>query len=203
MKFIINGRTFDTARSSLSAVCRYQWKDKEGGPGFGEIRGEVRLFRAPDGAFFLHEHRTTKGGRGKPMVLDHAREVTPEEAVEWIEATGAAVRDSAGLPMPSERGLDYVSPRTLTPPEKRGLLGFPLPFGKRLGLANHKDGEEAAEVEGRVAARLMAVGGAMESLSRVLPEGMTVEQAEVTHPEVRKAATRLKDLLHRGDFWVR
>ncbi len=119
VKFILNGRSFDTATSSQVAISRgvdgprglhfvagpeksRQWLGYEDEEGAEQVRFEAILFRTAKGTFFVHDHRTIKFPKGKPVVLDDARELTPEEAVEWIVSTGAAVLDGTGLPLPDE-----------------------------------------------------------------------------------------------------
>lgn len=104
MKFIINGRTFDTATSTTVAVDRgINMPDYNNLPGDAEVRYENTLFRTTKGAFFVHEHSTeklVKGGR--PIVSDLAFAVSPHSAIEWIVNNQAMVLDDAGLPMPPE-----------------------------------------------------------------------------------------------------
>ncbi len=60
------------------------------------------LYRTAKGALFVHSHQTFKYQRGKPVVSDIAWNVTPEEAVEWIEKEQAFVVDDSDLPLPDE-----------------------------------------------------------------------------------------------------
>lgn len=106
VKFILNGRSFDTASSTPAAIVRGA-KDAESGieyhyPGAAQMRFELTLFRTAKGAFFLHDHTTVKYPKGKPVVSDTAMEYTPEKAVKWIVESGAAILDGAGLQLPDE-----------------------------------------------------------------------------------------------------
>ena len=104
MKFIINGRSFDTATSTTVAISRgvligpkaWAYQNAE------EVRYETVLYRTPNGRFWTHEHATLKLEKGKPVVTDEAEEVRPEEAVGWISREGAAILDANGLDMPEE-----------------------------------------------------------------------------------------------------
>ncbi len=103
MKFILNGRTFDTQTSHTRAISRGVREPMHyDPPGAQSIRYEDVLYRTAKGALFLHSHETFKYQRGKPVVSDSASEVTPEKAVEWIEREGAIVIDDSGLPLPGE-----------------------------------------------------------------------------------------------------
>lgn len=98
MKFILSGRTFDTAGSTKMAIARGIKQAPD-----GEMRFEHVLYRTAKGAIFVHEHSTQKvGGRGRPVVTDQARELSQAEAVSWIVETGAVVLDSSGLQLPDE-----------------------------------------------------------------------------------------------------
>ena len=105
MKFVINGRTFDTATASKVAISR----------GFvppsynnfhldSEVRYERVLYRTPKGALFVHSHETEKYVKGgKPITTDDAVEIkSPEAAVKWIVDEAAVVIDAKGLPLPDE-----------------------------------------------------------------------------------------------------
>ena len=105
MKFILNGRSFDTTTSSEVAISRgaytpEQWDGDY--PGAAQVRYERILFRTAKSAFFVHDHETVKYPKGKPVVSDEARELSLEEAIKWIESQGAAVIDASGLPLPDE-----------------------------------------------------------------------------------------------------
>lgn len=104
MKFVINGRTFDTASSTVVAIRRgISLPSYNNLVGDHECRYEIVLYRTAKGAFFQHDHSTykyVKGGR--PVTDDSAKEMTPEQAAEWIEDTGAVVHDGKGLPLPPE-----------------------------------------------------------------------------------------------------
>jgi len=104
MKFIINGRTFDTATASKVAVSRgINQPAYNNMVGDSEVRFEDVLYRTAKGAFFVHSHATeklVKGGR--PIVTDEATELFPSEVVKWITDNGAAVMDAAGLALPDE-----------------------------------------------------------------------------------------------------
>lgn len=108
VKFVLNGRSFDTATSSQVAISRGAYAPGLAGHEFDEHRGaeQVRfehiLFRTPKGNFFLHEHTTVKYPKGKPVVSDEATELPPVAAVAWIVTNGAAVIDGTGLPLPDE-----------------------------------------------------------------------------------------------------
>jgi hypothetical protein len=67
------------------------------------VRYEHVLYRTTKGAFFLHEHETTKYYlKGKPIVHDGAFAFAPEKAAEWIQQSGAMVLDPTGLALPPE-----------------------------------------------------------------------------------------------------
>ena len=105
MKFILNGRSFDTTTSSQVAISRgtytpEQWDGDY--QGADQVRYERILFRTAKGAFFVHDHETAKYPHGKPVVSDAAYEKSPEEAMKWIEQFGAAIIDASGLPLPDE-----------------------------------------------------------------------------------------------------
>ena len=104
MKFVINGRTFDTATSTKVAVSRgINHPVFNNMVGDSEVRFENVLYRTAKGAFFVHHHATeklVKGGR--PVVTDEATEMSGELAVQWITDSGAVVFDAAGLPLPDE-----------------------------------------------------------------------------------------------------
>lgn len=111
MRFIINGRTFDTATSSPLAVSREilvpdqfglrpQGHFYEGD--WEQVRAETTLYRTAKGSLFVHDHATIKFPKGKPVVQDRAWETTPEDAVKWIVAENAAILDGTGLPLPDE-----------------------------------------------------------------------------------------------------
>jgi len=108
MKFILNGRTFDTATSTVIAISRGVGQPSSfGWPVHtdGETRFEEVLYRTMRGALFTHLHSTTKLAKGgKPITEDSAAERTPEEAVQWIVNEGAVIIDDvgSGLPLPPE-----------------------------------------------------------------------------------------------------
>lgn len=107
MLFILNGRTFDTATATPAAVRRGAFVPDDGDiesdySGAEQVRYENTLYRTAKGNFFLHEHRSMKFPKGKPVIVDHAREFDPEEAVRWIRISDAAILDGAGLPLPDE-----------------------------------------------------------------------------------------------------
>ena len=106
MKFIINGKSFDTATSSQVAISRgavspgdLSYSDY---PGAEQVRFEDILFRTAKGNFFVHEHRTVKYPKGKPVVIDEAFERNPDEAMVWISNNNAAIVDSTGLALPED-----------------------------------------------------------------------------------------------------
>lgn len=107
MKFIINGRTFDTAAAARVAVSRgVNHPDYNSSPSDAEVRFENVLYRTATGAFFVHAHATEKFVKGgRPVVTDTAEELLPAEAVKWITDNGAVVQDDAGLPMPPAAGV--------------------------------------------------------------------------------------------------
>ena len=106
MKFVIDGRTYDTATSTQAAIYRGAADRLSYGydlpPDAATVRYEHVLYRTAKGAFFVHVHETSKGRSGKPVVEDRADAYTPEEAVKWIESHSAMVLDPAGLPLPDE-----------------------------------------------------------------------------------------------------
>lgn len=89
---------FDTAKSTLVAIAR----DKQHDEG-SEIRFKDVPYRTPKGAFFIHEYsqRFFRDGNWSVLV-DEAYDVSPEQAVKWIEDTRAMVKDTQGLPLPEE-----------------------------------------------------------------------------------------------------
>jgi hypothetical protein len=104
MKFVIKGRTFDTASSTVAAISRgIDEPCYNNMVGDRETRYELVLYRTAKGAFFLHDHSTYKYVKGgKPITEDTAQEFTLEEALEWITRFGAVVMDATGLPLPPE-----------------------------------------------------------------------------------------------------
>lgn len=110
MRFIINGRTFDTASSSPLAVSRDILVPRLGvrpldhfyEGDWDQVRIEATLYRTQKGSLFIHDHATIKFPKGKPVVQDRAWEVTPDEAVKWIVEEGAAILDGTGLQLPDE-----------------------------------------------------------------------------------------------------
>jgi len=103
MKFVINGRTFDAATATAVAISRgIRQPAYNSSAGDSELRFEDVLYRTARGAFFVHEHWTQKFVKGgRPVTSDQGTEIqTPEDAVKWIEATGAVVLDGIGLPLP-------------------------------------------------------------------------------------------------------
>ena len=112
MRFILNGRTFDTANSTPLAVSRSilvpdtfglrPLRDFYEGD-WEQVRIEATLYRTAKGALWVHDHATIKFPKGKPVVQDRAWEKeTPEDAVKWIVDEGAAILDGTGLPLPDE-----------------------------------------------------------------------------------------------------
>src|SRR5688500_4541548 len=101
MKFVINGRTYDTATSTTVAVARgsYEPGQFDEDRTAMEIRYEDVLYRTAKGALFVHSHETLKYLRGKPVVRDTTEAHTPETAVKWIEEMRAMVLDPTGLPL--------------------------------------------------------------------------------------------------------
>jgi hypothetical protein len=64
---------------------------------------EFVLYRTAKGALFLHDHSTYKYVKGgKPVTEDTAREMTAEQALEWIAGRRAVILDATGLPLPPE-----------------------------------------------------------------------------------------------------
>ena len=108
MRFILNGRTFDTATSKALAVYRAVEIDTNNSGRIGvfdgaqEVRLEMVLYRTAKGALFIHDHSTVKYRSGRPVVDDSATEVNAQEAVKWIESNRAAIISPADLPLPPE-----------------------------------------------------------------------------------------------------
>ena len=106
LKFILDGRSFDTTTSYVVAVSRGAYDPRNSSfekPGSAEeVRFERVLYRTAMSALFIHSHETYKFAKGKPIVRDTAEEIDQHEAVAWIERQGAAVLDEAGLSMPPE-----------------------------------------------------------------------------------------------------
>lgn len=106
MKFILGGRSFDTAGATTVAVHRghqaAQFMANDGELIQPESRFEHVVYRTARGSFFLHEHSTTKLSRGRPVVVNQARELNAQEVVAWIAEHGAAIVDASGLNLPEE-----------------------------------------------------------------------------------------------------
>lgn len=105
MKFILAGRTYDTSTSNTIAVASGSYSPKESWDDdypAQSVRYEDVLYLTAKGALFIHAHKTLKFDKGKPVVDDKAEAVTPEEALRWIEKTGARILDPTGLPLPDE-----------------------------------------------------------------------------------------------------
>lgn len=106
MRFILNGRSFDTAGAVTVAVSRGHTPALYSTDSMERVSEETRyekvIYRTAKGAFFLHEHRTTKLPKGKPVVSDEARELSAPEALAWIAENGAAIIDATGLNLPEE-----------------------------------------------------------------------------------------------------
>lgn len=103
MKFIIEGRVFNTKTSRVLGVARGVREPLPEEPsGVETVRFEETLYRTEAGALFIHSHRTAKAGRGKPLVWDHVRVVSPQEAVAWAAERQALIADDAELPLPPE-----------------------------------------------------------------------------------------------------
>jgi len=104
MKFILNGRTFDTSSSKVLAISSgvYTPGQFEDSWPAQSVRFESVLYRTPKGSLFVHEHETAKYMKGKPVVKDTVEEMTSEQAVKWIADFGAKVLDSTGLDLPEE-----------------------------------------------------------------------------------------------------
>ena len=104
MKFVLNGRTFDTATSTKVAIHRGVTKPRyDNIAGDSEIRYEDTLYRTVKGAFFVHSHNTEKLVKGgKPLVNDGADELSPAAAGTWVIERGVAVLDATGLDLPEE-----------------------------------------------------------------------------------------------------
>jgi len=104
MKFVLNGRSFDTATAATVAIYRGAFTPEQFDPHFGaeQVRFEWVLYRTQKGAFFIHDHESVKYPKGKPVISDEAKEATAEEAVKWISEHGAAVLDGTGLQLPDE-----------------------------------------------------------------------------------------------------
>lgn len=100
VKFILNGRTFDTATAIRIAVSNGAFA--EGEQGDPQVRFESTAYRTAKGSFFIHEHSTKKFAKGKPVVIDTARETSFAELIEWIQISNAAVLDDTGLDFPEE-----------------------------------------------------------------------------------------------------
>ncbi len=106
MKFILNGRTFDTSTSSTAAISRgtagpFSPTIQEY-PGSESVRYEDVLYRTAKGAWFVHEHRTIKYQRGKPVVEDGSYELKPDDVLGWIDKNNASIVDPTGLNLPEE-----------------------------------------------------------------------------------------------------
>jgi hypothetical protein len=107
MKFVLNGRVYDTETSVVAAISRgvldtssYDAADLPDGA--SSKRYEKILYRTAKGNFFVHNHETIKYQRGKPVVDDFAQAFTPEDAILWIQSNVAMVVDPTGLPLPDE-----------------------------------------------------------------------------------------------------
>jgi hypothetical protein len=104
MKFVINGRTFDTATSTVVAISRgIKPPDYNNDVGDHECRYEIVLYRTAKGAFFVHDHSTLKYVKGgRPITEDTVQEMTGDAAVAWIAQFQAMVMNDEGLPLPPE-----------------------------------------------------------------------------------------------------
>jgi hypothetical protein len=104
MKFVINGRTFDTTTSTVVAINRgIDLPYYNNVVDDRECRYEVVLYRTAKGAFFLHDHSTSKYVKGgKPVTEDTAKEMSAEEAAKWIAEYQAVVLSADGVPLPPE-----------------------------------------------------------------------------------------------------
>lgn len=114
MRFIINGRTFDTTNSTTVATWRgvrtqanvqYEIGDVQYEIGADEIRWDDVLYRTAKGAFFVHSHKSKKIGKGRRIFIDEAQELTAEEAV------GSQLNAAAGDDL-SARGARYSGRRS-------------------------------------------------------------------------------------------
>ena len=108
MKFILNGRSFDTATAAPIAVKRGMIVPdintglRSGYEGqWDEVEYERTLYRTAKGALFIHDQATLKYPDAE-RVENEAWEVTPEKAVKWIENENAEILDPTGLDMPEE-----------------------------------------------------------------------------------------------------
>jgi hypothetical protein len=103
MQFILDSKLYDTATATTVAISRGLVEDPRGLPeGADSKRYEDVLYRTRAGNFFMHSHETVKFPRGKPVVADSARALTPQGAIDWIQQSGAMILDPAGLPLPEE-----------------------------------------------------------------------------------------------------
>jgi hypothetical protein len=105
MQFILDGMLYDTATATKVAISR-GIVTTEDNPyhlplGAESKRYEDVLYRTEFGNFFIHSHETVKFSRGKPVVQDTSRTVTPSEAVDWIQREGAMLLKADGLPLPN------------------------------------------------------------------------------------------------------
>lgn len=94
MKFITNGRTFDTATSTRLAINRGVYTPPIWGHDTGDVptvRYVAVLYRTANGTLFIHERKTTRHRRGKPVVEDLRWEVSHEQAVTWMRAVDASI----------------------------------------------------------------------------------------------------------------
>ncbi len=106
MQFILDGKTYDTETATRAAVSRGVITTEDN-PYHLPLNAESKryeevLYRTQFGNFFIHSHETVKFRRGKPVVRDAARVVTPLEAIDWIQKKGAMILDASELPLPRE-----------------------------------------------------------------------------------------------------
>ncbi len=113
MKFVINGRTFDTGTSERLAIQRGTLDPDdmvgEGYAGAEHVRFEVALYRTLKGALFLHDRSTALYEDEGPMTIDEARECSPEQAVTWIQEVGAVVINERVFHCRPRRDPDHPS----------------------------------------------------------------------------------------------
>jgi hypothetical protein len=109
IKFVLNGRTFDTAISTTLAISHghvghphWQFDETHNYHKAQTVRYEHVLYRTAAGAFFVHEHDTVKFEKGKPLIVDSAKELKPDEVADWIETEGAAIVNDDGLALPPQ-----------------------------------------------------------------------------------------------------
>ena len=101
MKFILDGRSFDTVTSSVVAVSQGVYDLSNSGferrGSAEEVRFKRVMYRTVSGTLFVHYLETYKFANGKPIVRHAAEKIDENMAIAWIQRQGAALVDETGL----------------------------------------------------------------------------------------------------------